>query len=67
MRGTVMLCDPNGRVAICDDCKQQLFSPYWSASKSKGLHERGLGHKVRVVYAGDVIDAVLAGEIRAAW
>jgi hypothetical protein len=52
-----MNCDEQGKVAICTNGCGQVFSPYWSASKSKYLHERGMGHKVKVMHASDIFRA----------
>lgn len=51
---TAVLCDEDGKVALCATCGQ-LHSPYWSAAKSKYLHAQGQpSHKVRVLHASEV-------------
>ncbi len=50
-----MLCDPDGKVCVCEMCGQ-LYSPYWSARKSKGLHEWGTDHRVHVWGAAEALD-----------
>lgn len=49
-----MLCDEAAEVAICRNGCGQIHSPYWSARKSKAMHERGTGHAVDVRQAADV-------------
>jgi hypothetical protein len=54
-----MLCDPDGKVAICEKCGQ-IHSPYWSAAKSAALHRRGMAHKVKVMHAAQALKALRA-------
>lgn len=56
-RQTGVLCDENGKVAICRECETDLHSPYWTASKSAHLHRRGTGHRVDVVHASSLFES----------
>ncbi len=46
-----MVCDEQGKVAVCTEGCGQQHSPYWSAAKSAHLHQSGTGHKVKVMPA----------------
>lgn len=39
----------DAQFALCTECLEVLHCPYWGPRQSKGLHERGTGHRVAYV------------------